>query len=76
MYLPTYLLLVPLSLPFLADVDMLQLDTKVVAKMWVPNAFFVYVQSIERPMLLSDASGITLYRNKTIVHVSSNSGLR
>ena len=56
-----------------ADVDSLQLDTAIVAKLWVPNASFVYVQSVTRPKLLSDASGITLYRNKTIAHVSTSS---
>ncbi|KAF0287743.1 Gamma-aminobutyric acid receptor subunit pi [Amphibalanus amphitrite] len=52
------------------DVEMLQLDTAIMEKMWVPNAYFVYVQRVERPELLSDASGVTLYRNKTIVHSS------
>ena len=47
-----------------------QLDTAIVSRLWVPNTFFVHVQSVTRPMLLSDASGIILYQNKTVSHVS------
>ncbi|KAF0310572.1 Glycine receptor subunit alpha-2 [Amphibalanus amphitrite] len=47
-----------------------QLDTAIVSRLWVPNTFFVHVQSVTRPMLLSDASGIILYQNKTVSHSS------
>ncbi|XP_043239880.1 gamma-aminobutyric acid receptor subunit rho-2-like [Amphibalanus amphitrite] len=48
----------------------IQMDTEVTTKLWLPNIFALFVQKVEKPELIVPAAGVHLYEDKLIFRSS------